>query len=909
MIPTRAPLPFDPEAGRRAVDACAPPDAWAEVVRGAGGSSPYLAGLLSREAAWLEGVWHADPDTTAAAIVRAAQQPASAADLGTVLRVAKRRTALLVALADLGGVWDTMQATAALTRFADAAVALALGQACGKRSDLPAEPGLVAMAMGKMGAGELNYSSDIDLVLLFDQGRYDPSDYPTARAALVKAARRAMALLSDVTAEGYVFRTDLRLRPDPASTPIVLSLEAAERYYEAVGRSWERAAWIKARACAGDRAAGDRLIAALRPFVWRRHLDFAAVEDAHGMRQAIRSSKALPARWAVPGHDLKLGQGGIREIEFFAQTRQLIAGGRDPALRVRGTLEALDRLAEADWVPRPEAETLACHYLTLRDAEHRVQMVQDAQTHRLPTDPDGLRRIACLAGMADADAFTRAVGTALSEVERIVDPFFRPAGPSRSADPPAQPHHDADLDVEVIARWSTYPALRSDRARQLFARLRPALLQGLGAARRPTEALTAFDGFLRGLPAGVQLFSLFEANPQLIDLIVDICATAPDLARYLAANSEVLDAVIGGAFLAPLPATFAPPAMPDDFEAALEALRLWHREVHFRIGVHLLRDLAPPDRAGRAYAALAEATLDAAWRVAIAETARRYGSVPGLRVAALGMGSLGAGRLTANSDLDLVVLHDGGRAGTDGPRALSGGQWAAKFTQVLITVLRAPTGAGKLYEVDMRLRPSGRQGPVATALTAFRSYQAKDAWVWEQMALTAARALVGDGDLCDRAEAIRVDVIAHSRFDATRIRSDLADMRARLARAERPGEGVSVKAGPGRMKDIALAAQAHALIAGVPARGVADQLGVAGWLPADARASLADAHRLMADVAQALALLNGDAAPAAEMGAGAAAVVARVAGQDDLAATAAACDVAAARAADAIGQALGRADG
>ncbi|WP_281825444.1 glutamine-synthetase adenylyltransferase [Jannaschia rubra] len=897
---TRHPVPFDAEAGARAA-ADVPVDA-GDLVAGAAGCSPYLATLIARERDWLADLWDNDPEAALDDILTMLAQ--AEGDASVALRVAKRRVALLVGLADLGGVWPVMRATAALTRFADAALGKALSVSLTKAAKGPVtgDGGLVAIAMGKMGAGELNYSSDIDLVLLFDEGRYDPGDYAEARAILLRVARRAMALLSDITAEGYVFRTDLRLRPDPASTPIVLSMEAAERYYEAMGRTWERAAWIKARAAAGAIAAGEGFLDRMTPFVWRRHLDFAVVEEAHDMRRRIRDHKGLAGEWQVPGHDVKLGQGGIREIEFLTQTQQIIAGGRDPSLRVRGTLEGLDRLVDAGWVAAGDRDVLTVQYRHLRAVEHRVQMVQDAQTHRIPKDAEGLRRLACFMGTDDTDAFVADLRDRMRAVEAITDPSF--ATPDRHEGPTAIEGAEAITD-----RWTTYPALRSGRARTIFARLRPGLLAALSAAARPEEALAAFDGFLRGLPSGVQLFSLFEANPRLIALLADICATAPDLARHLSQHAEVLDAVIDGSFLAPLPEEWEAPALdPAEFEESMTVLRRWHREEHFRIGVHLLRRLVDPGTAGTAYAALAQAVLSASWDVALAETARRYGRVPGLRLAALGMGSLGVGRLTARSDLDLVILHDGAEADavSDGRRQLGPGQWAARFTQVLITVLTAPMGEGRLYEVDMRLRPSGKQGPVATPLSGFVSYQATEAWMWEHMALTRARAIAGDDELRAAAEDARRAAIRESRFSHDEVVSGLAGMRARLADAGRTGAGLSVKSGPGRMQDIELAAQAHALIAGAAERGVAEQLSVDGWLDAAARADLVAAHRLLSRVQQVLRLLTGDDPPG-DLGAGGDAFLAKAVGMDDAAAVSAACDVVAAQAAEHVDAALARA--
>lgn len=898
---TGHPVPFDLAAAADAVARLKPPMDAQDLVAGTAGCSPFLLAAMTAEKDWLATIWEQEPEQAFAAIL--ADIDAVDGDPKSALRRAKRRMAVLVGLAELGGVWPVLTATDHLTRFADAALSKCLRFAVtrfGKGLPMP-DAGLVAIAMGKMGAGELNYSSDIDLVLLFDEQQYEPDEYGEVRAKLLKAARLAMALMSDITSDGYVFRTDLRLRPDPSSTPIVLSMETAERYFEAMGRTWERAAWIKARACAGDLAAGERFLTRLTPFVWRRHLDYAVVQDAHDMRLRIRDHKKLTGPWDIPGHHVKLGQGGIREIEFFTQTHQIISGGRDPSLRARPTLEALDSLVEAGWVSAAHRDVLAQEYLYLRSVEHRLQMVQDAQTHRIPPDRDGLQRLACFMGVADCDAFVDDLRRRMKSVEAITDPRFRPRDTPDAVDP-------IDGASKITERWETYPALRSQRARGIFARLLPEILTALARAAKPDEALAAFDKFLHGLPAGVQILSLFDANPVLVALTADICAMAPDLAVYLSKNAGVLDAVIGGDFMGPLPETYHPPKIEGfDFEKALGQVRHWHREAHFRIGVHLLRNLVSPAEAGTAYAALAEATLRACWQASEAETARRYGRIDGLSVAVLGMGSLGAGRLTARSDLDLVVLHDGAapEAMSDGKRCLGPAQWATKATQVLITALTAPMGDGRLYEADMRLRPSGRQGPVATSLGGFVSYQNTEAWVWEHMALTRARPVAGKPETMEAAARAREDVLAAHRYTQTQILTELADMRRRLREAGRIGAGLDTKSGPGRMQDIELAAQAHTLITGALVRDVPGQLTLDGWLTTTDRATLAGTYRLLSGAQQVLRLLT-TSETAAGLGTGGDAFLADTLGQNSVEDVAEACDVAAGLAGAVIDAALAR---
>ena len=898
---TRHPIPHDRDRGADALahlPGIAP--GLRPLIEGTGGCSPYLLSLMGKERDWITEALTMDPDEVRRGLLLDTGSVALA-DLATGLRRLKRRVALYAALADLGGVWPLEKVTGLLTDFADAAVDVALRELVSaeiRRGKIPGATeedaatgaGMVALAMGKMGAGELNYSSDIDLIMLFDETRYEPGDEMDARASFIKVTRRMAAALSDVTGDGYVFRTDLRLRPDASVTPVCISMAAAERYYEAEGRNWERAAYIKARACAGDIKAGERFLDTLTPFVWRKHLDFAAIQDTHEMREKIRRHKGLHGPITLEGHNMKLGAGGIREIEFFAQTRQIVSGGRDPDLRCRGTVPALDVLAHKGWIAGETAEKLIRHYRLHREIEHRVQMINDAQTHALPNAPEGIERLAHFCGESDVKAFRADLRGRLVEVEALCEPFFKP---EESAAETPQLSEKAE---EIVARWPGYPALRSARGQAIFARLKPDLLARFAATARPEEALGNFDGFLKGLPAGVQLFSLFQANPPLVDLIVDICGTAPGLSRYLSRNSGVLDAVIGGDFFAGWPDRAHLDAHLEaeldglDYEGVLNAARRWLKEWHFRVGVHHLRGLIHAEEAGAEYSMLAEVILSALWPRVCAETARRHGPAPGRGGAVVAMGSLGAGRLTAGSDLDLLVIYDPGDTDfTDGPRPLDPRGWFAKATKTLITALTAPTGEGKLYDVDMRLRPSGRQGPVATSLESFRHYQMTEAWTWEHLALTRARPVAGDASLMSDIEAIRMDVLTASR-DPAKVVADAQDMRDRLAAAGRVGEGLDAKEGPGRMKDIELLAETAALIAGVPARDVTGQLesGVSlGWIGPDDARVLANAHHLYGRLNHATRLLTDRRLDLEEIGQGGRAFIAReadVADSADLAA-------------------------
>ena len=888
---TRSPIPFEPARGAEVAAQYGDFSSDVrELVAGVAGCSPFLSGLLERDGVWLRDVL--DTPEAALSAQLSALNDLSLAELPSGLRQAKRRIALLTGVADLGGVWGLEEVTMALSNLADKAVDVALKRLVGAeiaRAKLPGQTeddvqtagGMVSIAMGKGGAYELNYSSDIDLICLFDERRFDPDDFHDARQSFVRVTRKMAAMLSDLTGDGYVFRTDLRLRPDPSVTPVCLSMEAAERYYESVGRTWERAAYIKARASAGDIVAGEGFLKTLTPFVWRKHLDFVAIQDAHDMRLRIREHKGLGGKITLKGHNMKLGRGGIREIEFFTQTRQLIAGGRDPSLRCRGTVDGLAALADAGWVEHGDATILTDHYRHHREVEHRLQMINDAQTHDLPSSDEGMARLAAFMGVEEA-AMKTAFRARLEEVHTLTEGFFAPS----EAAPVS------NFGKDITDRWLTYPALRSDRAVTIFERLKPRLLEALQEAAKPDEALLAFDGFLAGLPAGVQVFSLFEANPQLTRLIVDIAATAPALAHYLGRNAAVFDAVIGGDFFADWPGQVALQRalnvvleQAHDYEARLDSARRWMKEWHFRIGVHHLRGLIHADGAGRQYGDLAQSVLGAVYPVVMDHFAAKHGAPPGRGAVVVAMGSLGAGRLHAASDLDLIMIYDGQDVeASDGPRPLQTRPYYARATQALVTALSAPMAEGRLYEVDMRLRPSGGQGPVATAFSGFETYQMQDAWTWEHLALTRARVVAGDAGLGADVEAVRTRVLA-AKADGADVLANVADMRRRIASVKAPDGQLDAKIGAGRLQDIELTGQMVALRVGATVRATPDQIkaGVsAGALSISDGATLCSAVDLCWTVQSAAQLLRAGGIDGDNLGEGGRRFIARETGQDTL---------------------------
>jgi glutamate-ammonia-ligase adenylyltransferase len=717
------------------------------------------------------------------------------ADVMAALRRAKDRSALFIALRDLGGFWSLDEVIRAVSAFADASIDTATRWLLASHAEKGLDgDGFFILGLGKLGGRELNYSSDVDIIPFFDHEGHPPDSYAARKKGFNRLIRDFVKLLSEQTADGYVHRVDLRLRPDPASTAPCMSVDAAERYYESFGKNWERAAFIKARVIAGDGEAGARFLDGMTPFVWRRYLDFAALEDVRDMKRLIHKHKGH-GRIAVAGHDLKLGRGGIREIEFFAQTQQLIAGGREPALRLTRTVDTLDALLTHGWIGVEARDELVESYGVLRTLEHRLQMVADAQTHRMPSDAEELARIAAFCGHADFASLSNDLHPHLTRVSSRFDRLFE-----NDAKNDAQPvvslaeyrFTDVDAAQAILDRWAdgSIGATKSDRARQKLNRLLPVLLGSIGEAGDPDRALVEFDRFISSLPSGVQIFSLFEANPKLLEMLTGICAAAPRLASHLGRNSGVIDALLARDFFEPTPdadallaeyESIAPEV--DDFEGNLDACRRWAKERHFRIGAALLRGIDTPVEAGRAYADLADACLRAMVAPATAEVARRHGPPPGEGACVVAMGRLGSHEMTAASDLDLIVIYDDADAMSDGPKPLAGTQYYARWTQRLVNALTAPTAEGAVYEVDMRLRPSGQSGPLATRLTAFDRYQAEQAWTWEHMALTRARVVAGPAPLRLRVEAVIDDVLVTPRERDVVLR-DALEMRHRLASAD-----------------------------------------------------------------------------------------------------------------------------
>jgi len=924
--PAALPLPYDQAAAERLLErfaergaaaaAAAASPAGAALLAALGGHSGYLADLAVREAPTLLRCLAEGPDVALTLAYEPLQRcdPMAPRDaIAALLRQAKRQVALVTAIADLSGVWSLDRITGALSELAEATIDLACAHlllAAAERGALriarPNRPdpravckgsGLIVLGMGKLGARELNYSSDIDLLVLYDPvaATIDPD---RAAATYVRLTRDLVRLLEERTADGYVFRTDLRLRPDAAATALAVSVNAALSYYESMGQNWERAAMIKARPVGGDRTLGEQFLRELRPFIWRRHLDFAAIADIHSIKRQIhahKGSKGAAAVIGLAGHDVKLGRGGIREIEFTVQVLQLIWGGREPVLRDATTLGALAALAAAGKLDRRAAVDLADAYVFLRTLEHRLQMLADRQTHRLPEDSAGLARVASFMGLASTEAFADVFMAHLARVEKHYGSFFESA-PGLSAEGLSG---DGDLvftGVEndpgtlatlgrigfrdpariaaMVRGWhhGRPRATRSERARELLTALMPSLLAAFGRQAEPDQALRRFDALLGGLSAGVLFLSLLHRNAQALERIAFILGTAPQLGEHLARHPAVLDGLMGSQVTSEAADPLAGlPALVRDARHLEEALEVTRRLVaarKFQIDVAALEGGLDVDSAGALRADLADTAIAALLPRVTADFAERHGRIAGGAMAVLALGKLGGREMLPASDLDLVMLYDHppeAEASQGGRRSLAPSEYYVRLAHQLVAALISHGAERRLWDIDMRLRPSGSKGPVAVNLSGFEKYHLEDAWTWERMALTRARPVAGPPVLKRRVQVVLRAVL--TRPPVAAVLADATAMRRRLLR-ELPAEGPwDVKAMPGGLMEVEFIAQALQLhhgaarpeVLAVTTRVALARLAKAGALSAAEAALLTRADRLWRTILGMLRLTVGRA--------------------------------------------------
>ncbi len=741
---------------------------------------------------------------------------AGAENVRQKLRQEKRALALTLAVGDLAGQLSLTEVVTHLSDFADRALDEALADIYATRYPDADPKGLAVIGLGKHGSRELNYSSDIDPIFIYDpdkiptRGREEPSD----------AARRVGQQLVDALnardADGYVFRVDMRLRPSPEVSPVALPVEAAISYYESSALAWEQAAFIRSRFAAGDGDLGRYFLETINPFIWRRSLDYGAIRNIGAVSFQIRDHYAAGQKFG-PGYDLKRGRGGIREAEFYAQMHQLIFGGREPALRAPATRDALRELADAGRIDSDRATTLAESYELFRVIEHRLQMVNDQQTHSLPSDETALDRVAQLHGLRQGTDLLALLAPVVEAVGAIYDELID------SDDSDALPQADQALEAaleqrgvtqvpsvaEKIKRWRSgkVTALRSAAAVESFEAVLPEMIEAIAASPNPQQALIRLDSLIDKLPTAINFFRMLEARPGLRDMLSHILSHAPVLAEELSRRTELLEGLIDTTALDLPPSVdelaeqFARCEDGDDYQMLLDRVRARVGEKRFALGTQLIESRHDPLAIAAGYARVAEAAIQVLTDATISEFEKAHGKVPGSEMLILALGRLGGEALTHASDLDLIFLFTGDHgAESDGRRPLGGTQYFNRLAQRMVAALSVPTAAGPLYEVDTRLRPSGTQGPMAVTIESFYKYQAESAWTWEHMALTRARPVYGGAEAREQLQE-QIQAILKKQREPEILRKAVRKMRLDIVEHKPPKGPLDTKLMEGGLVD------------------------------------------------------------------------------------------------------------
>jgi len=732
------------------------------------------------------------------------------------LRQEKRALALTLAIGDLAGQLSLTDVTNRLSDFADRALDEALADIYATRyPDAPLE-GFSIIGLGKHGSRELNYSSDIDPIFIYDpekipvRGREEPSD------AARRIGQQLVEALNSRDADGYVFRVDMRLRPSPEVSPVALPVEAAISYYESSALAWEQAAYIRSRPAAGDQHLGRYFLETINPFVWRRSLDYGAIRNIGSVTAQIRDHYAAGQKFG-PGFDLKRGRGGIRETEFYAQMHQLIFGGRQPDLRVPATRDALAALAGAGRIDGDKAQTLSESYELYRVIEHRLQMVNDQQTHSLPDEGAALDRVARLHGLEDGQALldllaphVEAVGTIYDDLIEPEDSARLPADEEKLAGMLAAKNiMEGEAFVHAIRRWRSgkVTALRSSAAQESFEAILPDLVETIATAPNSAKALARLDSLIDKLPTAINFFRILEARPALLQLLGQILSHAPVLADELARRAELFDGLIDATALdlppsvAELAEQFARTEPGDDYQILLDRVRERVGEKRFALGVQLIEGRHDALAISAGYARVAEAAIQVLTDATIGEFEATHGKIAGSALGILALGRLGGEALTHASDLDLIFLFTGDHSGeSDGERPLGATRYYNRLTARIVTALSVPTAAGPLYEVDTRLRPSGTQGPLAVTLESFYKYQRESAWTWEHMALTRARPVYGDAQLREQLQSQIWDILRQPR-EPEELRKAVRKMRLDIVEHKPPKGPLDTKLMEGGLVD------------------------------------------------------------------------------------------------------------
>jgi glutamate-ammonia-ligase adenylyltransferase len=777
-------------------------------------NSGFLARLMDQNAAITALLAAGDAD---AALAAARAAGAGASGTGQALRRERNALALVTAVADLAGAWDLTRVMALLSDFADQALDAAIRTAFVERVP-DAEPrGFAVIALGKHGSRELNYSSDIDPILIFDPETLPRREREEPIEAAQRIGRRVVELLSARDGDGYVFRVDLRLRPSPEATPIVLPVDAAISYYETTALGWEQAAFIRSRAAAGDKVLGDYFLQAIRPFVWRRSLDFGAIDQITDISRRIRDHYAQGQAFG-PGYDLKRGRGGIREVEFFAQVHQLIHGGRHPELRAPATRDALVALRDGGIIAPDVAADLDAAYVLFRTIEHRLQMVEDRQTHSLPKNAEEMERVVGLHGLARADDLLDLLRPNVERTAAIFDGLIGSEGSDRlsmNEEKLAEQlaglgFADPKTPLARIAHWrgGTLRALRSKAALSALEAVLPGLMAAIAKAPDPSGALNRLDSMIGRLPSAINFFKLLEARPALAAMLGDVLSHAPTLAEALARRTELLDGLIDATALDPQPPVaelvrlLSALEPGEDYQILLDRVRQKVGDRRFALGVQIIEGSRDPLEVAADYARVAEAALVTLADATVREFEAQHGRVPDSELAILALGRLGGGALTHASDLDLIYLFSGDfKAESDGRKPLGATQYYNRLVQRISNALSVQTASGPLYEVDTRLRPSGAQGLLSVSFDSFERYQKESAWTWEHLALTRARPVFGSAAARGALDAIIADVL-HMPRDLPAFIRDAVKMRGDIARHKPPSGPLDAKLVEGGLIDL-----------------------------------------------------------------------------------------------------------
>ncbi|WND02274.1 bifunctional [glutamine synthetase] adenylyltransferase/[glutamine synthetase]-adenylyl-L-tyrosine phosphorylase [Temperatibacter marinus] len=740
------------------------------------GHSPYLTAIMKRFPDFTIKLVRSPQSNFYSELVaplESARPPEETKDqLSQILRDLKSQVSLLIAFMDIHDHWTLDEVTWHLTDFAEKSLGIAVSHAFSvsyKKGDLSWEgasqpvsltyaehSGYFTLAMGKMGGYELNYSSDIDLIIFYDPEKLSYKGRKSLKDCLIKLTQMVVEIMDRRTMYGYVFRTDLRLRPDPGSTPIAMTVDAALTYYQSHALNWERSAMIKARPVAGDLKEGQAFLDQLSSWIWRKSMDYEAMGDIIAMKDQINRHFKQHSL-TLNGYDVKVGQGGIREIEFFAQINQLLFGGRHPEFRVRSTLQALESLANQGRVKGSLVSDLTKAYQFLRSVEHRIQMVNDEQTHTIPEETDALSNLVSFMGFSTIDHFEKEILRHTKIVAEIYDSLLpKPQGEKEAS----------NLDVltlleeaefenfsaahDIIKSWELgkYKALQTSRARKILRECTPFLIEEFSKNNHAYSALVRFDKFISKLPAGVQIFSLLQANPSLFRLLARVMSLSSSLADMLAKQTTLWDALLEPDFFAPLPdkETLSSHlnAQLDHcktYEDILNTVRRWTNEKKFQIAVHILEGLSDIHESGPALTLVADVGIQNLIPRVEQDFEKKYGRFSDGGIGMLALGKYGGKELTFTSDIDVVFLYKvtDMTSLSSGARSLSPSQYFSRLGQHIITAIEALTPEGRLFEVDTRLRPSGSKGPLVVTLKTFQDYYTDAAWTWEHMALTRAR--------------------------------------------------------------------------------------------------------------------------------------------------------------------------